>query len=158
MGAETKREDARATIRALRVDDVRAVVAIGEVTGEAADWTAESYREALSWKGVVALVCERDKGIAGFLIGRQVADQAEILNLAVALSGRRQGEGGALLQAALDEFRARRVSRVFLEVRESNETGIAFYEKHGFSRTARRTGYYRDPEEAAIVMEMKLGG
>jgi len=158
VGAETKREDAAATIRAFRVDDVCAVVAIGELTPEAANWTDESYRDALNWMGVVALVCERDKGIAGFLIGRQVADQAEILNLAVALSARRQGEGGALLQAALDEFRARRVSRVFLEVRESNETGIAFYERQGFSIAGRRPGYYRDPEEAAIVMEMKLGG
>jgi ribosomal protein S18 acetylase RimI-like enzyme len=56
----------------------------------------------------------------------------------------------------MDEFRARQVSRVFLEVRESNEAGIAFYRKHGFSNTGRRAGYYRDPDEAAIVMEMKL--
>ena len=157
MGAETKREDAAATIRVFRVDDVCAVVAIGELTPEAANWTEESYREALSWMGVVALVCEYDRRITGFIIGRQAADQAEILNLAVARSARRKGQGGALAKAMLEEFRARRVSRAFLEVRESNETGIAFYEKQGFSRTSRRPGYYRDPDEAAIVMEMNLG-
>ena len=86
------------------------------------------------------------------------AEEAEILNLAVVLAKRRKGEGGALLKAAMDEFQARHVSRVFLEVRESNEGGIAFYERHGFLKTGRRASYYRNPEEAAIVMEKKLTG
>jgi ribosomal-protein-alanine N-acetyltransferase len=91
-------------------------------------------------------------------MGRQVGDEGEILNLAVTPAQRRKGEGGALLDGVLKEFAARRVSRVFLEVRESNETGIAFYSKHGFAKTGRRPGYYRDPEEAAIVMEKKIAG
>jgi ribosomal-protein-alanine N-acetyltransferase len=157
VDAETKRQLAVAPIRVLRLEDVRAVVAIGQVTGEAAHWTEESYRDALGWRGVVALVYERDGGITGFIVGRQVADEAEILNLAVALSVRRKGDGSALVKAAMKEFRARRVSRVFLEVRESNETGITFYERKGFVRTRRRSNYYRDPDEAAVVMEMKLG-
>jgi ribosomal-protein-alanine N-acetyltransferase len=156
MGVETEREHAGATIRALGLGDVQAVAAIGQVTPEAANWTEESYREALSWVGVVPLVCEHAGRITSFVIGRQVSDEAEILNVAVARSSRRKGQGAALLEAALREFRARRVSQVFLEVRESNETGIAFYEKQGFSRTARRSNYFRDPDEAAIVMETKL--
>ncbi len=58
----------------------------------------------------------------------------------------------------MDEFRVRHVSRLFLEVRESNKGGIAFYEKHGFLKTGRRAGYYHHPDEAAIVMEKKLTG
>src|SRR6266853_1984719 len=69
------------------------------------------------------------------------AAAAEILNLAVIPVKRRKGEGGALLKAAVEALRARKVSRVFLEVRESNEAGIAFYEKQGFSKTGRRAGY-----------------
>jgi len=157
MDAETERQQAVATIRALCVDDVRAVAAIGAVTAEAANWREESYRDALSWLGVVALVCECDGRLTGFIIGRQLVEDAEILNLAVALPSRRKGEGRALVKAALEEFRARQVSRVFLEVRESNETGIAFYQKRGFLITGRRPAYYRDPDEAAIVMEMSLG-
>lgn len=99
---------------------------------------------------------EDENKVNAFIIGRQVADEAEILNLAVILPKRRRGEGAGLLKAALEEFRARHVSRVFLEVRESNESAIAFYAGHGFSKTGRRAGYYHDPEEAAIVMEIKL--
>ena len=47
---------------------------------------------------------------------------------------------------------------MFLEVRESNQSAIAFYAKHGFNKMGRRASYYHDPEEAAIVMEIKLGG
>jgi len=158
MGAETKHEHARATIRAFGEADAAAATEILTASPEASQWTEWGFRELLGWRGVLALVSEAESKVHGFIVGRQVAEEAEILNVAVALSARRKGEGGSLVKAALAEFRAGRVSRVFLEVRESNETGIAFYEKHGFWRIGRRPGYYRDPKEAAIVMEMKLGG
>ena len=157
MAGETKRECVEATIRAFRPADAAAVTMILRDAPEAANWPEVSCREVLNWPGVVALVGESDGKVTGFIVGRQVGDEAEILNLAVTPASRRRGEGEALLKAVLEEFRSRGVSRVFLEVRESNETGIAFYQKQGFSRTGRRLGYYRDPDEAAIVMEMKFG-
>jgi ribosomal-protein-alanine N-acetyltransferase len=158
MSAEIKREPIAATIRAFDDADVESATEILKRSPEAAQWTEWGFRELPGWRGVVALVSERGTEGTGFVIGRQAADEAEILNLAVAPTSRCQGEGGALLKAALEEFRSRGVSRVFLEVRESNKTGIAFYEKHGFSKTGRRAGYYLNPKEAAIAMEKKLKG
>lgn len=157
MGAETKREHAAITIRAFVPSDAAAVAGILKDSPQAADWTEASIRDSAGWGGSVALVSEREGKVTGYLIARQVADQAEILNLAVSLKRRRKGEGGALLKAALDELRAQQVRSVFLEVRESNETGIAFYSQCGFSRKDIRLNYYRDPEEAAVVMGKKLG-
>jgi ribosomal-protein-alanine N-acetyltransferase len=156
MGAETKRERAVATIRAFRPSDAAALTSILRDSPEAANWTQASYREWMNSPGAVAFVSEVDGRATGFIIGRQVADQAEVLNLAVAPLARRKGQGGALLKAALEEFRTRGASRVFLEVRESNVSARAFYGKHGFSQTGKRLNYYRKPDEAAIVMEMKL--
>jgi len=158
MGAETIRGPTASTIRAFREADAAAATEILKGSLEAAQWTEWGFRELLGWRGVLALVSEHEKKLCGFIIGRHVAEEAEILNLAVVLAKRRKGEGGALLKAAMDEFQARHVSRVFLEVRESNEGGIAFYERHGFSKTGRRASYYSNPEEAAIVMEKKLTG
>ena len=158
MGAETIRGPTASTIRAFREADAAAATEILKGSLEAAQWTEWGFRELLGWRGVLALVSEGDRKVIGFIIGRQVAAEAEILNLAVIVAKRRKGEGGALLQAAVDEFRARQVSRVFLEVRESNGTGMEFYEKHGFSKTGRRAGYYHDPDEAAIVMDIKVAG
>jgi len=156
MAAETKRDQARGTVRSFLPADAVAVTEISRGSPEASQWTEWGLKELLGWRGVLALVSESDRRVTGFLIGRQVAGEAEILNLAVMVAKRRKGDGRALLMAAMDEFRARHVSRVFLEVRESNGTGMAFYEKHGFSKTGRRKGYYHDPDEAAIVMDIKF--
>ncbi|HEY6268753.1 MAG TPA: ribosomal protein S18-alanine N-acetyltransferase [Candidatus Acidoferrum sp.] len=156
MGAETKREWAGAAIRAFRPDDAAGLTSILRDAPEAANWTQASYREWMNSPGAVAFVSEGDGRVTGFVIGRQVADEAEVLNLAVAPLARRKGQGGVLLNAVVSEFRARGVNRVYLEVRESNVAARAFYAKHGFSQTGKRLKYYRKPEEAAIVMEMKL--
>ena len=158
MAAETKRDSAAPTIRAFGEADAAVAAKILRASPEAAQWTEWGLKELLGWSGVVALVSEDDGKVSGFIMGRQAACEAEILNLAVIATKRRKGQGKALLEAAMEEFRGRHVSRVFLEVRESNESGIAFYARHGFCKTGRRAGYYHDPEEAAIVMERKLGG
>jgi ribosomal-protein-alanine N-acetyltransferase len=158
MAIRAKRNSVAAKIRTFHKADARAAAEILRASREAAQWTEWGFGELLGWSGVLALVREDDGKVSGFIVGRQAAGEAEILNLAVIPAKRRKGEGRALLKAAMDEFRARQVSRVFLEVRESNETGIAFYEKQGFSKTGRRAGYYHDPDEGAIVMEMKLAG
>jgi [ribosomal protein S18]-alanine N-acetyltransferase len=139
----------------MRVEDAPAVTRILRQAPEAANWTEQSLREAADGSGV-ALVSESGGEITGFLLGRQMGDEAEILNLAVVVERRRRGEGGALLEKALGEFRARGVRRVFLEVRESNQTAIGFYEKRGFSKTGLRRAYYREPEEAAVIMGMQF--
>jgi ribosomal-protein-alanine N-acetyltransferase len=103
-------------------------------------------------------VIETDNEISGFLVGRRVGDQAEVLNLAVVTKHRHKAQGTALLTEALEEFGLRGVKSVYLEVRESNTGAIAFYEKHGFAKTGLRKGYYREPDEAAVTMEKKLTG
>ena len=96
---------------------------------------------------------ERGGKASGFILGRMVGDEAEVLNLAVGVEYRRQGEGGALLKELLRRFAESGVSRVFLEVRESNGGAMAFYEREGFRRKGRREDYYQDPREAAQVFE-----
>lgn len=156
MAAEISHQRARSTIRALRPEDAMAVAEILRQSPEAVFWPEASVQEVLQWAGLVAIASEAKGKLTGFLIARHARDEAEILNLAVAPEERRKGLGQALLSAAVESFRLRGVSRVFLEVRESNRPAIAFYEKRGFSNTGRRERYYRDPSEAAIVMARQL--
>ena len=133
-------------------------MAIVAESPEAAFWSEESYVKLAEENQTLALVSQTDGEISGLLVARIVGDQAEVLNLAVGTKHRRKGEGTALLAAALDKFASTGGTSVYLEVRESNTGAIAFYEKHGFVRTGRRKGYYRNPDEAAVMMEKKLAG
>ena len=95
--------------------------------------------------------------MAGAVVSRQTfagdnkaPQEVEILNLAVAPQFRRQGIGQALLAAEIV-----RGGLYFLEVRESNKAAQALYQKLGFVEVSRRPGYYTNPDEPAIVMQMK---
>ena len=158
MGAETRPERTAKTIRAMIAGDAARVSEILRDAPEAVFWPEASVPEVLTWQNTFAFVSAPEEAatVTGFLIGRQAADEAEILNLAVEKGSRRKGQGTALLMAAVKQLQARGVRRIFLEVRESNAAGIAFYKKHGFTNAGRRASYYRQPEEAALVMEKRL--
>lgn len=119
-------------------------------------WSENSFREALGSPWSFGLVAHMGRGIAGYLIGREVAGTGEILNLAVAPNFRRRGVARALLRAGLTYFGKRRVEEVFLEVRESNQSAQALYLSSGFRPVGQRTAYYRNPKENALVLWLPL--
>jgi ribosomal-protein-alanine N-acetyltransferase len=138
------------------VKDVGQVTEILREAREAASWSEEALRETVRLPGVSAFVSERDGTVSGIVVGRQVLDEAEILNLAVREGKRRQGEGRALVGRILYQFTELEVSRVFLEVRESNAGALVFYRGLGFQAIGTRRDYYQDPKESATVMDLWL--
>ncbi len=80
---------------------------------------------------------------AGFALGRAVADEAELLTLAVAADRRRSGHGAALLAAFEAAARGRGAARAFLEVAADNAPALALYDRAGFVPCGRRRGYYK---------------
>src|SRR4051812_1493838 len=119
-------------------------------------WTETSFREALESPWTFGLVAHGRPGMAGYLIGREVAGTGEVLNLAVSPDFRRRGVARALLRAGLAALRNRRVEEVYLEVRESNHSAQALYLSSGFRRVGQRAAYYRNPKEDALVLWLPL--
>ena len=139
-------------IRALRFEDAAAVHALAKRAPEAGQWKLASY-ERLTEEGQQCWVAESGGSVSGFLVVRMIAPEMEIMNVVVAAEHRRHGVAAALFGAAETEALQKNVSRLFLEVRESNSAAIAFYEQQGFSKMGLRARYYRDPAEAAVLME-----
>ena len=81
----------------------------------------------------------------GFILMRAVADEAEILTLAVRPAARRGGQGGRLVGEGVLEAAARGAVRVFLEVAADNAAARALYARAGFVEAGRRPGYYAGP-------------
>ena len=94
--------------------------------------------------------------VAGYVIARVVAGEADVLNLAVSPPDRGHGLGGELLDAGLAAVVGRGVREVFLEVRESNVAALALYESRGFKTVSRRKGYYRNPVEDALLLRRAI--
>ena len=139
----------------MAVHDVDAVLAIQAACPEIAQWSAWDY-EGVARGETASWVAEDERGIAGFLVARQLVGEAEILNFAVRADSRRQGTGTALLEQALEWSKSFGAQRVILEVRASNVAAIRFYERHGFVVAGKRPRYYAAPIEDALLLNLDL--
>lgn len=152
-GEEMKRS-AVATLRRMCPADAVPAQSILKESPEASIWSTESLLESIA--AGFSRVAEPREGVpgllAGFVIGRPVADEFEILNLAVAKAFRRRGIATQLVSATLNEAAVAHARQVFLEVRASNQGAIALYMRLGFRVCGRRPNYYRDPLEDALLL------
>lgn len=127
-------------------EDIDAVMVImdsafGHRFGEA--WTRSQLAGILPMTGV-SLTLARDEAsdeAIGFSLVRTVADEAELLLLAVLPDCHRRGVGGRLLDEFTEQARNEGVARVHLEVRDGNPA-VDMYRNAGFSPIGRRRNYY----------------
>jgi ribosomal-protein-alanine N-acetyltransferase len=94
------------------------------------------------------IVAEIDSHIGGYMITGYFGHKGHIISIAVDPCCRERGVGNALVQFTLKKLKDRGVKEVYLDVRVTNEKGLAFWEHLGFSpiRTIHR--YYEDGEDA----------
>ncbi|MFN2460343.1 MAG: N-acetyltransferase family protein [Candidatus Velthaea sp.] len=99
---------------------------------------ARQLGHALAAQTVVGFVVRDDQGIpAGSLIARVAANRAA-LGMIVAAEHRRQGIGRALMDAVICWGKTAGIEALTLEVFPHNAGALAFYERSGFTQTARR--------------------
>jgi len=92
--------------------------------------------------------------VVGYICGWTVLDQCTINKIACHIECRREGIGSVLLLHFLNEVSQKGPRTFSLEVRASNAVAQSFYRKFGFQQIAIRRGYYTDPKEDAIIMEL----
>ena len=134
-------------LRAASLDDAPELARIARAALPES-WSEASLRAALARAGVVALVTEP---LRGFVLGVRVADEAEILTLAVESGARGRGLGRALVVGLLERLRADGVHVISLEVRSSNAAALELYRSLGFAPAGTRAAYYRDGEDALVL-------
>ena len=100
-------------------------------------WSVTAFADLLGQAGVFAI---ETKG--GFILMRAVADEAEILTLAVHPDARRGGQGVQLVAEGSAVASVRGADRIFLEVAEDNVAARSLYRRTGFVETGRRPRYY----------------
>jgi ribosomal-protein-alanine acetyltransferase len=88
-------------------------------------------------------------GMAGIWM---MVDEAHIVTIAVRKNRKNLGLGEWLLIHIIELAKQLRAKYVTLEVRVSNKTAQALYEKYGFTRAGTRRKYYSDNGEDALIM------
>ncbi|WP_439470421.1 GNAT family N-acetyltransferase [Brevundimonas sp.] len=111
-----------------------------------APWTAAAFAGLLDQFGVFAV-----ESPDGFILMRAIADEAEILTLAVRPEARGRGQGARLVADGAAGASARGADQVFLEVAEDNAPARRLYLRAGFVETGRRPGYYSRPDGSRVA-------
>lgn len=114
-------------------------------------WQAAEFTSLLNSIGVI--LCGDAES---FLLGRVIADEAEVLTLATHPDQQRKGLAHQRLMTFLGRAQDAGAARVFLEVAADNAPAKALYQKENFRVIAERPNYYTTQsgqKTAALVME-----
>lgn len=123
-------------------------------TGFERGWSAAALADLLDQPGVMVMTAPD-----GFILIRVVADEAEILTLAVHPQARGRGQGARLTRQAAAAAAAAGARRLFLEVAEDNTAARALYRRTGFESVGRRPRYYARAGAApvdALLLSLNL--
>jgi ribosomal-protein-alanine N-acetyltransferase len=99
---------------------------------------------------------EKAGAVIGYICFWLVADEVQVVNVAVHMAWRRRGVGKRLMRYALGRACQAGATVAVLEVRRSNEAARALYEGLGFRVVRERPRYYPEFREPAVVLEMNL--
>jgi [ribosomal protein S18]-alanine N-acetyltransferase len=104
------------------------------------------------------LVGEDGKAIAGFILAETNPPLAHIITLDVGAAYRRKGLGAKLLGEMEQHFRYKEVHAVLLETAVDNESGIAFWQHHGYRTEAVLKRYYLGRVDAYEMRKRLVAG
>jgi len=149
------------SVREFKSDDIRHVVYINKET------LPENYPDQfflglhyhapkaflvaeIDDKVVGYIMCRIERGISSF--GRMPVKKGHIVSVAVLPAYRKMGIGTSLISQATEAMAEYGSSEFFLEVRKGNEQAVSIYETLGFSVRRVLRGYYRDGEDAYLMV------
>jgi ribosomal-protein-alanine N-acetyltransferase len=114
-------------------------------------WSEQEVEDLIADRQVVTHRAVTGAKLAGFIMSRLAADEAEILSVAVARASQSRGLAGRLLDLHMRRLAGLGVRAVFLEVDEHNAAAIKLYDRAGFQEVSRRPNYYPGATAAPVA-------
>lgn len=132
-------------------------VAALEASLQVFPWSRGNFADSLA-VGHSAWVLRVGGDLIGFSVVMTVIDEAHLLNIGVCQRYQGQGYGARLLRHAMENARLNHASKLFLEVRPSNERAVELYRHFGFRQIGLRKGYYPATlgREDALIFDKEL--
>jgi ribosomal-protein-alanine N-acetyltransferase len=125
-------------------------------------WTEGQIRAEVERNAGGAVLVGRCRGegsrpvVCGSCTYRVVADEMEILDVAVLPGWRGRGVARFLVRLALRRAARAGAGVALLEGRAGNAAALRLYARLGFRQAGLRKGYYRQPSEDAVLMRRGL--
>lgn len=143
-------------IREMEIKDIEAVLEVERESFHTA-WTKDIFHQEIS-KNPHAhyFVIEVEGNIVGYAGIWIVFDDAQITNIAILPAYRRKKLGEQLFRHIMRYAVLKGISRLSLEVRQSNIVAQRLYRKFGLVPGGIRKNYYTDNQEDAIVMWVNI--
>jgi ribosomal-protein-alanine N-acetyltransferase len=137
-------------IRPMVASDIPAVAAL-ERACFSQPWSERVLEGEMKNPNSIFFVAEETE-LVGYIGMQHILDEGYLANVAVDSAYRRSGVGTALLQRLLAFAQQEKLAFITLEVRQSNQPAIRFYQKYGFEVVGRRRNFYESPTEDALLM------
>ena len=119
-------------------------------------WSKSSFLAELDFPSSWIWAAKLDSKLIGYCCCWEIEDELQIANLAVHPDFRKQGIGKKILQEILNQACQKKLKKLTLEVRESNQAALKLYSGFGFSEIGRRKKYYRKPDEDGLILAKHL--
>jgi ribosomal-protein-alanine N-acetyltransferase len=136
--------------------DLDAVAAL-EATLQAFPWSRGNFADSLV-AGYSVWVLRLGGELIGYSVVMRVIDEAHLLTIGIGKRYQGLGYGARMLRHAMECARLGGASKLFLEVRPSNERAVELYRHFGFNQIGLRKGYYPAlvGREDALIFDKEL--
>lgn len=139
-------------IRALYKEDIDIIRSLYS-TDFLDGWSKEQLLGAFDTKRFLAAGKFKDEKLVGVITVSLSVDDADLEGIVVAKDFRQQGVATELFAFMEKSVKEQNKDKIFLEVRENNLPAINFYIKNGFKKISVRKNYYRDGENATVMVK-----
>ena len=143
--------------RKLKIEDAAAIAEMERIVFSD-PWSEKSVLETVNQPNAICYAAEKAGRLAGYVLAYEAAGEVEIARIAVDKDVRHRSVGHHLMNRLIKACAEKKITKILLDVRQSNEIARAFYAKEGFENDGIRPGFYSDPEEDAVLMSKVLEG
>ncbi len=140
------------TLKSLTADHVKRLAQFNEeyfLDG----WTESMIISAFCTQRFFVIGAFIDEDMIGYISYTIGIDSADIESVVVKPTERKKGIAFSLIENVEKHIKELGISKILLEVRESNLPAISLYQKRDFRVISKRNKYYSDGENALVMIK-----
>lgn len=141
-------------IRRCKFEDILAVAQLEKECFAGESWSYGTIAASFESPAYYMAVAEDAGEVVGYGCISTVCENCDLENVLVAEEYRNSGVGKAIVNALMQEAKARGAEKAFLEVRVSNSAALKLYLSCGFKGVYARTRYYSDGEDCLVMQKI----